>query len=45
MLNMYDTVRRNILYGMYTFNNYIVQMINYLVLMKFIYLHFLDLVS
>jgi len=41
---MYDSVRRNILYGTYSFNH-IVYMINYLVLMEFICLHFLDLVS
>jgi len=42
---MFDAVRRNILYGTYSFNHHIVHMINYLVLMKFICLQFLDLVS
>jgi len=41
---MYDAVHRNILYVTYSFNH-IVHMINYLVLMKFICLQFLDVVS
>jgi len=45
MLNMCVTVRRNILYGTCSFNYHTVQIINYLVLMKFICFQFLDLVS